>query len=327
VSRSRWYAVAAVVAVTVAGAAIIGGIVLLREREQASGAPVSPTVAQATTLRSEPHESGAALTELDAGAGIEVLGRSQDSVWLFVAPVGRSELTGWLPVAASRGAGDIGRLSRIDSSPGRIATLPASGGPTRADLVLHSVGAKQDRLFVVVANDGTADFNGTIVVAVNGGAARRVDVGKPLRPGEALEAVLNTEYVQRRARVQVAVSTPDGVDAAAENNRLDVVVAPDQPIDLELEAASVDARDGHLTVSVRNRGPIPLVGTLTISVRESPPSNRLLFTTEATLDVASGAVQPIDLPPRAAIDLTRVLVSISTDAIADADPANDVYPQ
>ena len=48
------------------------------------------------------------------------------------------------------------------------------------------------------------------MVTVSDGPPRQIDLGSPLRPGEALEAVLDTEYVQRRARVAVAVATVGG---------------------------------------------------------------------------------------------------------------------
>src|SRR5206468_4055573 len=109
----------------------------------------------------------------------------------------------------------------------------------RPDLALRSVGSRQDRLSVLVANAGGADFGGTIMVSVNGGPQMRVDVGKPLRPGEALDAVLNTEYVQRRAKIVVVVASPDVTESSLDNNRLEVVVGPDQPINLAVDAAAV----------------------------------------------------------------------------------------
>jgi hypothetical protein len=323
---SRWRAVVAFMLLALAGGALATAIVLLRGKSPL--APAMARVAHDAALRSEPRESGAALADLTAGTTVDLIGRSQDSQWLFVSPVGRAELTGWLPAGAVRAVDNLARLTRIDSSPDATTTLPAGAhSAARADLVLHSAGAKHDRLFVLIANEGNADFNGPIEVTVNDGTPRRVDAGKPLRPGEALEAVLNTEYVQRRARVLIAVLTPDGADAALDNNRLHVVVAPDEPIDLELVGATFDPGDGRLVVNVRNAGPIPLVGVLSISVRETAPSTRLVLTSDVELDAAQGAVQRIELPPQGRIDMPRVTVSISTDAIADANPANDSYPR
>jgi hypothetical protein len=315
------------VLLAVAGAGVAAAIVLLRGDDPITSQDASVT--RTAPLLSEPRDSGATLVELAPGTTLELLGRTADSLWLFVAPIGRSDQPGWLPASVVRDPGNVSRLTAIEVVPGVPATVPGGvRAQARSDLVLHSVGSKQDRLFVVIANDGNADFTGSIAVAVNDGPPRRLDPGKPLRPGEALEAVLNTEYVQRRARVLVTVSTPDGVDAAADNNRLEVVVAPDQPIDLELAGAQVDPGDGHLSLSVRNHGPIPLVGSLSISVREPPPSNRLLATNAAALDMGPDALQRIDLPPPAnPAALTRVTVSITTDAIADANPENDTYPR
>ena len=53
---------------------------------------------------------------------------------------------------------------------------------------------------------GDADVGGLISIVVDNGEPTRVDVGgKPLRPGDVLEAELTDEYVQRRATVTIEV--------------------------------------------------------------------------------------------------------------------------
>jgi hypothetical protein len=194
--------------------------------------------------------------------------------------------------------------------------------------VLHAVTVRQDRLVVLVANDGAAEFSSPIMVTVSDGTPRQIDLGTPLRPGEALEAVLNTEYVQRRAKVTVVVATVAELDSAnLRNNRLEAVVGPDQPLDLELQSAALDPLDGHLVVTVHSHAPIPLVGVITITVRELPPSNRLLAASDQSLDVAAGSMQSFDFRDLIRPDLSRLMVGISTDAIADADAANDTFPR
>ncbi len=202
-----------------------------------------------------------------------------------------------------------------------------AGGRAGVDLVLHAVTVRQDRLVVLVANDGTREFASPIMVTVSDGAPQQIDLGSPLRPGEALEAVLNTEYVQRRARVAVAVTTSAEGDSNLDNNRIEAVVEPDQPLDVAIESAVLDALDGHLVVTIASQAPIPLVGMVTVIVRERPPSNQLLVASEQPIDIAASGTQRVELREVVRPDLTRLTVAIATDAIADADSANDIFPR
>lgn len=233
-------------------------------------------------------------------------------------------------VGAPRVATALLMLAAITTGCGSVDALRAGlagGGRTGPDLVLHAVTVRQDRLVVLVANDGTREFMTPIMVSVSDGPPRQLDLGSPLRPGEALEAVLNTEYVQRRAQVTVRVATEAEADIELDNNQMVAIVEPDQPLDLAIEGATLDPLDGHLVVTVANRAIIPLVGTLAISVRERPPTNTLLAATERALEVAPGEAQVFDLRDVIRPDLGRITVAISTDAIADTDSANDVLPR
>ncbi|MFA7297639.1 MAG: hypothetical protein WC211_10735 [Dehalococcoidia bacterium] len=330
--RPGWLGGAVALIVVLAGVGIGAALYLLRETPPAAqDAGGTPTLAREAALLTEPRADATSLGTLAAGTAVQLIGRTQDSMWLYGSAADHPEIAGWLPSDAVRDVGDLTRLTRVESAAGGVSPTQTAGGATRSgprpDLALQSVGSKQDRLSVIVSNVGGADFAGTILVSLNGAQATRVDVGKPLRPGEALEAVLNNEYVQRRARVLVSVTSPDVTEANIENNRQEVVVGPDQPINLALESAAVDPRDGRLTVEVRNRGPIPLVGSVMVGVRERAPSNRLVVMTEVALEVGAGGVQRFVIASPTPIDLTRMTVSISTDAIADSDGSDDMFPR
>jgi len=332
VRRSRWFAPFVVLLVLLVGVGIGSGIYVWRLRQAPDRTiAANPTLARDSALYAEPRADSPPVEQLTAGTSLQLIGRTQNSDWLYGGPGDRPALAGWLPIAAVRDVGDLARLTRVDSSAGGIRSTQAGGdsprpGP-RPDLALKSVGSRQDRLSVVVATAGGADFAGTIVVSVNGGPQTRVDVGKPLRPGEALDVVLNTEYVQRRAKIVVLVTSPDVTESGLENNRLEVVVGPDQPINLSIDAAAVDAATGRLNVDLRNRGPIPLVGTVTIGVRESPPGNKLVVVSEGNLDVGAGGVQRFQIASPTPIDMTRMTVTIATDAITDSDSSDDTFPR
>ena len=329
--RPGWLGAAVALIVVFAGVGIGAAFLLLRQAPPVEDPAGPPTLVRDAALLTEPRADATSLGTLAGGTVVELVGRTQDSMWLYGSATDHPEIAGWLPRDAVSSAGDLGRLTRVESTTGGVPPTPGAGGVTRSgprpDLALQSVGSKQDRLSVIVSNVGGADFSGAILVSINGAPPTRVDVGKPLRPGEALEAVLNNEYVQRRARVLVTVTSPDVTEAGIENNRLEVVVGPDQPINLALESAAVDPRDGRLSVEVRNRGPIPLIGAVTIGVRERAPSNRLVLLTDVALEVGAGGVQRFMIAPPSPVDLTRMTVSISTDAIADSDGSDDMFPR
>lgn len=327
-----WLLVALIVGVAVAGT--VATVMSLSARPQSTPAsvrPANPTLARDLGLLDQPRRGATVVANLPTGTRLRLLGRLQDGAWLFVSPAEQIAISGWLPIEAVRDSGELGNLATLDAATGVAAppianasTIPARGavGP---DLVLQSVGGQQNRLTVVVGNLGQGDLTGAITVTVNNGPPRRIDVGKPLRSGESLQAVLSTEYVQRRARVSVTVSTPG--DTNPDNNQQDVVVSPDVPLDLEVQSAASSQRDGHLVVTLRAHSPIPLVGIVSIAVRESPPSNRLLASLNAALDIAADGTQQLDIPDAIRLDLTKITVSIATDAIADANSANDSYPR
>ena len=227
------------------------------------------------------------------------------------------------------------REAPADGAPATVT--PAAGSPPEAtptltpdfpDLVVDDVYSRDNRLVVVVANDGSADADGPIEVSVDGGPAQRIDVGKPLRPGDRLERTLEHEYIQRRAQVVVTVTGSAALrEENAGNNVFAGVVAPDAPNDLEIAAVEYAGDDGHLVVTLRNHSPIPLRGTVTIGVRQTAPTNQPLVREERPLDIAAGGMQPFDFPDFSGVPLDFLRVILFTDAINDADISNNSFPR
>ena len=235
-----------------------------------------------------------------------------------------------------RDAGDLAALPPVAAAPTptplpTVAPTPtaAAAGPDLPDLAAEALFSRRNRLVLLVANRGTADLEGSIYALVDGAEAVRIDVGgKPLRPGETLEAELPGEYVQRRATVVVELRpAPDVQESDIDNNRVQAVIAPDVDNDVELLSAELDSGDGHLVVTMRNNSVIPLVGTVTVAVRETAPGTLLLGRLVGPLEIAAGGTQRFDFAELIELDLANVQLILSTDAINDADSANNVLPR
>ncbi len=196
------------------------------------------------------------------------------------------------------------------------------------DLVVTEVFARRNQLVVVIANAGNADADGVIEVSIDGGAAERIDTGKALRPGDFLEYPIAGEYVQRRAQVVVTIRPSASiVERNAGNNVFVGVVTPDAPNDLAVIDLAYGGSGPHLIATIRNQSPIPLRGEVTFGIRQTEPQDQLLLREERELDIERGATQAFEFPSITAPALESVQVIISTDAINDADAANNSLPR
>ena len=340
VDRRIFTVMGIVVAVAVVITFTAGGAVLLARRAALEAGVARPTPGSAGAptslatdieLRSAPAGDTAIVTHLAAGTRVRVLGRSPDALWLVVGLEGGSSVVGWAPIATVTGAGDPQRLAVVADarSVARGGGTPsATFTPDLPDLRVERVLARQNRLVVIVVNDGPGDLTTPIMVTVNGGPLVRIETksGEPLRARDRVEAALAGAYVQLRAPVLAQVTTqPADREEDTSNNTWEGIVEPDAPNDLEIVRAAFAG--GRLAVTVRNNSPIPITGAIALTAREAPPGTTLLG--RATQDVAldPGATVEVMLADVAAVDLTRITVRLSTEAITDAALANDVYPR
>ncbi len=202
--------------------------------------------------------------------------------------------------------------------------------PDLPDLVIDAIFSRDNRLVVVVSNQGITDVTHQIMIAVGDGEARPADVkaGEPLHPGQMLELVLDDQFVQRRAEATVTVSTDPLTDEESlENNTRTEIVTPDRPNDLEIFEVIIVPGTGALRVTLRNNSPIPLGGTATLSVRLTAPDSTLLARAAIVLAIPPRGRQSIEFAEVVEPDLTRISVILATAAINDADPSNDVFPR
>ncbi len=337
-------AMAAVILTTAVG--FVAVVVLAVDDSDAASTPTATTATPTPSPSSTPVLQGVAITrpvEVRSGPGseftivtrlavtdsIHVLGRSEDGRWLVVAAEARPALTGWIPTDAVTGI-ETAPLPVI-APPG--ATPPPSDAtltPDLPDLVVSRVFSSDNVLWVEVLNQGVADATGEIRVSVDGAADIPIGVkpGEPLRPGQHVASAIPGAYLQLRRNVEVHITPLEGREEEdLENNVWIGIVTPDQPNDVEILEAAVEAPDDHLVVTLRNNALIPIGGTFTVSVRETGEGNTLLGRERATVEIGSGDTLRLPFPGITEIDLTRVRVLLSTDAIDDAVIVNNSYPR
>ena len=333
----RWSWLAPLLSLGAAAALTAFVAITLLGSDDAPAVAEGPATLERVVLRAAPLAGAAALATLEAGQRLRIGGRSQDGSWVAVVALDGG-LSGWLPVSAVGGLPDLVGLAVEQVPAPSTATPTATAQPAREvtptltpdypDLIVSEVYVRDNRLVVVVANEGSADADGPIEVSVDGGPAHRIDVGKPLRPGDRLEQTLSGEYVQRRAQVVVTVRPAARVNEEnAGNNIFAGIVAPDAPNDLELLEISYGGADPHLIVTVHNHSPIPLRGAITIGIRQTSPQDQLLLRDERELDIGADDTQSFDFFEFTGIPLEFVRVIVSSDAINDADSANNTLPR
>jgi uncharacterized protein YraI len=293
---------------------------------------VPVTLRRAVELRAGPAPDTAIVTRLPAGASVNALGRSVDASWLVVSPSSAADVVGWVPADAVDGVRDAGRLAVIADA--RTVGAPTAAAsqrpPDLPDLRIEAAASRNNRLVVAVVNDGPGDLPTPILVAVNEGAPILIDTkaGEPLRAKERVEVMVPGEYVQLRARITLRVQTePADREAKTDNNSWTGIIEPDRPNNLGITQAFAAGDNRHLVVTVQNDSPIPVRGTLNLTVREPLPSTTLLGRESRDVAIEAGKTLDIPFPDLKQVDLTRITVRLSTDAIHDDVLADDVYPR
>jgi hypothetical protein len=283
-----------------------------------------PTLVRDVALRSAPANDAPEVARAFAGTPVRLAGRLGDGSWYAVEVVGRLDALGWVPAdaLASTEAAEVPIVTKAGTGQVVTSSQPTSDLP---NLVFEGLAVRRNSLIAVLSNDGDVDLLGPFTVTVSGGTPRRIDLpGKSLRPGDRIESPVADEYVQRRASI-IANVTTEAREETLDDNHLDVTVEPDVPNDLEVSSVTATP---DLAVTVRNNSPIPLVGTLNVTVRETQPSTRLLTRLDgAPLRIDAAGTQVFRFPELTGLDLTRILVLIDTTAINDARLENDTYPR
>jgi hypothetical protein len=290
--------------------------------------PDGPALKRDTPLRSAPREDASLLIRLEARTKLRVVGKSPDGAWVAAAAVDRPDLVGWLASDSVEGI-DLAGIGIVTADPSAAATRTVPAGPSDLpDLRIESAYVKDNRLYVSVLNLGPADLRGTLMASVDGGPAAPIE-GKSdegLRAGQRIQASVRGVYVQIRGAVNVTITTsPSVAEIDIANNTFSGIVEPDQPTDLEI--SSVERTATALVVTVRNRSSIPISGIYTVTVREPLPGTRLLGRLEQSGTIEPNGTIAIPFADLRDVDMSRIAVNLSTDAISDAVLGNNTYPR
>lgn len=289
-------------------------------------ASVGSRLADATSVLEAPRAGAPEVARLEGNAEVRVVGRLANGLWFAIEAGERGDVVGWVRTSAVLDA-PPGAEIPVVAAPGASTSTPSSTVvPEAADLALEEVRSSQNQLVVSLTNLGGSDITTAVLVSINGGEPQRIEVAeKPLRPGDRLDLPLDGEYVQRRATLEVSATIEDGEDADESNNEVTATIGPDVPNDLEVGAVTLEP---FLAVEVRNNSPIPIVGVISVGVRETRPTNALLGRRDdLPVQIEAGGSVSVPFDGLRGLDLTRIQVILDTNAINDADPTNDVYPR
>ncbi len=280
-------------------------------------------------LRSGPAQNFAIVTRLAASDEIRILGRSDTGDWLAIGVRNRPDVTGWVEATSVSGV-EVAPLPVITGPGSTPPVVDSTLTPDHADLIVARAFSQQNQLWVEIVNQGAADAIGGFTVAVDRYPPVEVQVrpGEPLRAGQSLVAPVPGHYLQLRVNLQVAVQpTATLVEEDAENNWWGGIVGPDVPNDMEILDAIAGIAGEPLVVTVRNNSPIPIAGLFTLSVREAVAGMQLLGREQVTIEVDTDHTFDVTFEELTDVDMTRVTIIMGTDAIDDADVANNVYPR
>ncbi|HEY8172763.1 MAG TPA: SH3 domain-containing protein [Dehalococcoidia bacterium] len=203
-----------------------------------------------TAVRSAPGERTTVLGTLQAGADVQIDGRSSDSGWLRVIFPPNSELHGWIDAELLDVNGDPSVLIVATAEPGPHVELPTSlpvtdtptpdgtttpdttGTPTPdglPDLVIGTTPLiAQGKLFITVVNQGSGDMSGDLVVAIFN-VDRSALLGGATLPGFVLEAGrsidVGTGFDVTTSQQLLLVVDPNGEIEETDNTNNSITVA------------------------------------------------------------------------------------------------------
>jgi hypothetical protein len=190
------------------------------------------------TVRAGPGSGYISLGTARRGAELEVVGKNEEEDWLAIAYPPRSRLTGWVEADGVELEGSLASLpvatpeslvlpivptyaggASVEEEPDTTPTPEASLLP---DLIVSNAYLREGELVVTITNQGTADANGLIDVAVYNGDGstllRLARAGESLPAGASIDLDTRYEPGGEQQRLLIWVNPANRVEEANEDN-------------------------------------------------------------------------------------------------------------
>tara|TARA_B100000700_G_scaffold122905_1_gene137633 strand:- start:29214 stop:30263 length:1050 start_codon:yes stop_codon:yes gene_type:complete len=292
-------------------------------------------------IRSAPNSTTAIVSNVKTGTPIIVLARNKQSNWILIQKASEPNQQGWLPIDGVDPLPQIDTLPIATVIPG-ITKINSSSTITKEkeqivqtnnelpDLSIEDVFVKNNKLVVVLSNVGEIDVIGAIHTSIDGSEPKPVDIktGEPLRPAEKIQIVLENEYVQRRGSVHISAYTdPPIYERNIGNNEVKMIVSPDLPNDLSISDVNIIKPQNIIRVSIKNKSPIPITGSATISVRSVSDRSKELYTIQPYFSLGPEESVPFDINNKNDINFNEIEILMSTSAINDSNSDNNISPR
>jgi len=212
------------------------------------------------------------------------------------------------------------------ATPSPTATATPAG--PLPDLVLLDIFVSNDRLGVIVGNQGTGQLPAgqEVDFLVRGVVTETVTLTQALPPGTSTSIILEDQVIYRPELV-LAVADPNNAIAEEDNGNNGVArqIAPDVALDLGIQGVYRAPDTNLLLVVIRNTTPAPAMQvTVDITVYRGgavEPTTRSTY----VLTIEAEGFDTVEVPGVAALSGTQLRVVVEMTQPPDANAANNVW--
>ena len=212
------------------------------------------------------------------------------------------------------------------------STPQATATPTPSallpDLVLLDMFVSNDRIGVIVGNEGEGELPGGREVGflVRGVLTETETLAAPLLPGTSVSMVLENQVIYRSELV-LAVVDPGNLIAEEDNNNNGMAkqLVPDVALDLGVQGVYRAVDTNRLLVVIRNPTPAPaLQVTVVVTVYTGSATEPTTMSTYL-LTIEPNGFDTVQVPGVAALPGAQMRVVVEMTDPEDADPGNNVW--
>lgn len=224
--------------------------------------------------------------------------------------------------------------TRTPRPPAATSTPRPTSTPSRTptpvvlpDLVITDLGVDNDRIWLVIGNQGQGRISdgSEVDIAVRAGIVHSVQLADDLPPGGGYPVLLEDEVVYQRELVLATVDPDSRIAEEDEsNNSLSRWLEPDVPLDVAVQGIS--AVGTRLGVIVLNNCEAPLRGVrVRISVFPAGSQQGALSISEHELNLQPSEPTTLVISDVGATPGLGFRVQMEVLNVVDANPANDTF--